>query len=800
MMKTRYIKVIRDLTSDYPKNLALVLAIGLGIFGIGTILGTHAVVSREMTDNYMGTAPASATIEFDGSIPATLTDSVLKFPGIKKAERRATVDGRMKVNDRWYPILLFVIDDFSKMEISKVHYVSGAREPKDGTMLVERTALSMMQAAEGEQVVIKMSDGNAQPLTITGVVHDPGLAPAWQQQTGYAYISLNTLHMLGESQGFNLLRIQVSEDQYSSQAITAKAEELSGFLAKSGYTIHEIQVPPPGKHPHQGQMTGVLRIFIFFAYVILVLGSILVATSMATLMVKQVRQIGVMKTIGGKSFQVVKLYLFMILVICVTALLVGMPLGWIAVRMFSAQIAGLLNLELRNTSIPLWVSLAQIGSGIVVPVLITSIPVIRGSVITVRTALDNFGVASKKQRLTIFAKLVSRLSFVTETYRLALRNTTRQRSRLILTLSLLAAGGAMFMTALNVSKAWDKQLSQLYVQRLYDQEIRFTERVNADSVLSEISALDGVRAAEGWEYSPTSVVKDSDFEITRTYPDKGHGSFSMIAVPIPTQMLNPVVVEGRWLSDENLNDVVLNQGARGIGALGDEIALTIDGKPSRWKIVGFTEDVGSSATAYVSRTAFTRLTGTTGKVKALRIAYTNRSREAANMKNREVDKILEDHKVGVNASIPVWLLHNAVAGHMKVMINTLIAMAIMMGIVGTLGLMSAVSMSVLERTREIGVMRAIGATPQKIRSLIVWEGLTIGLFSIALAFVVSLLISYYLGRFIGHISFGLPLSLTISLLAFVIWILIVTIGSYVASVVPARKANRVTTREALGYE
>ena len=86
-------KVIRDLTADIPKNLMLALAIGIGVFGVGSILGAYQVLMREMRTNYMGTNPASATIEFGGKVSNELLDSIQHFPGIKVAERRATVTG-----------------------------------------------------------------------------------------------------------------------------------------------------------------------------------------------------------------------------------------------------------------------------------------------------------------------------------------------------------------------------------------------------------------------------------------------------------------------------------------------------------------------------------------------------------------------------------------------------------------------------------------------------------------------------------------------------------------------------------
>ena len=107
---------------------------------------------------------------------------------------------------------------------------------------------------------------------------------------------------------------------------------------------------------------------------ILVLGSILVATSMATLMVKQVRQIGVMKTIGGTSAQIGSLYLLMLLAICIIALVVSIPLSRLAAYGFYTQIATLLNLEITDNTIPWTVPAIQILSGIALPFIAAAFP------------------------------------------------------------------------------------------------------------------------------------------------------------------------------------------------------------------------------------------------------------------------------------------------------------------------------------------------------------------------------------------------------------------------------------------
>jgi putative ABC transport system permease protein len=802
-MSIRFLKVIRDITSDYSKNFMLVLAIGIGVFGIGSILGAYSVLTREMSSNYLGTNPASATIEINSSISQELLDSVKHFPGIQDAERHATVSARMKVGDKWYPMLLFVIDNFGTKQINKVHYDGGDKIPDDGTMLVERTALVVMRAEQGDAITVKTANGTPTSLKIVGTVHDPGLAPAWQEQTGFGYISSATLRMLGEQGDFDQLRIVVKDDPFSRSSIIAHAQELSTWIESRGYKVHEIQVPPPGKHPHQSQMTAVLSIFTIFSFLILILGSILVATSMATLMVKQIRQIGVMKTIGANSGQIRSMYLLMMLILCVAALLLSIPLSRIAATAFYSQISVLLNLEITDRSVPYWVPLIQIASGILVPFMAAAIPVLKGSRVSVRAALDNYGINLKTQGKQMGASVLSRLTFVSETFKLSIRNVFRQRSRLTMTLGLLAAGGAMFMTALNVSEAWEENLSRIYTQRLYDLEVRLTDRIGAERILSKLNEMPGVNVAEAWDYSATSLFTENAHEVSHTYPDKGHGSFTMLALPTTTKLFNPTVSEGTWLTAEGKNQVVLNQLARGLtrnAQLGDKIKLSHDGTMGEWEIAGFTEDVGSGATAYVSIDAFGRLENTKGRTRMLRIAYEDRSKENAMNKNREVEELLERENISVATTIPVWLLHNAIAAHMKVLVNSLMAMAILMAIVGTLGLTSTMSMNIMERTREIGVMRAIGGTPQKIKSIVVWEGIIIGVISIAMAFLLSLILSTYMGRFIGSMAFKTPLSLSISIMAFGAWVVIILLGSYAATFFPARRASRITTREALAYE
>ncbi len=359
------------------------------------------------------------------------------------------------------------------------------------------------------------------------------------------------------------------------------------------------------------------------------------------------------------------------------------------------------------------------------------------------------------------------------------------------------------MTALNVSKAWDINLSKIYKYRHYDLEVRLNTAVAKEDTLEKIMAVPGIKVAEGWGYATTTVTLDVAYEINHTYPDKGHGSFIMLAPPPDSKLLSLPLQAGRWLNADDTYAVVLNQVARAQipdAGVGDLISLSLNHRSHQWRIVGFVEDVGSPATAFVPSGAFEMVTDTPGVANMLRIAFDDRNPDAADAETIAIEQLLSRQHICVNQSIPVALLHNAMAEHMGVLVSSLLALSIMMGLVGALGLMSAMSMNVIERTREIGVLRAVGATLKKIGSLVVGEGLIAALISIPWACLPGLLLSYYLGRLIGEMAFRTPLALSISYGALAIWTFIIVAGSIVATIYPAIRAVRISTREALSYQ
>jgi putative ABC transport system permease protein len=127
-------------------------------------------------------------------------------------------------------------------------------------------------------------------------------------------------------------------------------------------------------------------------------------------------------------------------------------------------------------------------------------------------------------------------------------------------------------------------------------------------------------------------------------------------------------------------------------------------------------------------------------------------------------------------------------------------MALLTAVVGAMGLTGTMGMNVLERTREIGIMRAIGAKDSEIMRMVMVEGMVIGSISWVLGLVLSIPITYGLSLIVSLAVFETPINVVFTPLGYLIWLALVIVLSALASILPARNAARLTIREVLAYE
>lgn len=136
----------------------------------------------------------------------------------------------------------------------------------------------------------------------------------------------------------------------------------------------------------------------------------------------------------------------------------------------------------------------------------------------------------------------------------------------------------------------------------------------------------------------------------------------------------------------------------------------------------------------------------------------------------------------------------------SIVIGMLLALAVIVALVGGIGLMGSLSISVVERTREIGVMRAIGAQSGTMMGMFVMEGVLQGLSSWAIAMPISFILGKPLANALGQTMFEANLDYAYNFGAVIVWLVMILVISILASILPARNATHISVRESLAYE
>src|SRR5262249_14675862 len=158
------------------------------------------------------------------------------------------------------PLLLFALPEDDPRRISTFAVERGEWPPAADAIFVERDALRLMDAHLGDAVVVRTPNGSPRTGRIAGVVHDPGLSPAAQEDSASGYLTAAALASLGESAALDQLKIVVADATDSSApsadraAIEQTASRLATWLQARGVQVNQIQIPPPNQHPHQSQM------------------------------------------------------------------------------------------------------------------------------------------------------------------------------------------------------------------------------------------------------------------------------------------------------------------------------------------------------------------------------------------------------------------------------------------------------------------------------------------------------------------------------------------------------------------
>jgi len=436
----------------------------------------------------------------------------------------------------------------------------------------------------------------------------------------------------------------------------------------------------------------------------------------------------------------------------------------------------------------------QIIVALIVPVLAALWPIYNSVRVTVREAISDYGIGSGAKHKDTAVK--KRDLLIPRPIRLSLRNAIRRKARLALTLFTLVLAGAVFIGVYNLWASFGKVIEDIQGYFLADINITFNRSYRFGKVAAMAEGIPGVESVEGWLEYPGTLISDEEAAGTQIL---------FVAPPSNSTLIDPIITSGRWLTTGDENAIVIGNHLLNVFPdlkVGDILTIKIDGKETSWNIIGTYSITGnvSPPLLYVNYEYISRLIDQPDQVYSLRVITGSHDLATQKRVNDQLQAVFEERGVQVSSTqLGADFIQNQKA-QTDIFVYFMLVMAILIAVVGGLGLMGMMSINVLERTREIGVMRAIGASNGDIQGIVIVEGMVIGLISWIISILLSIPITVVLTTGVGLAILTAPMPAVYGISGIIAWLIGTLLIATLASAIPARRASMLTVRDTLAYE
>lgn len=799
-MSVIWSKIWFDLWHNKVRTLLAVLSIAAGVFAIGAMFGMSDQLLSGMDAAHQASAPSHLNLYLDRTIDRDTVRSLGNIEGVVDVEPYNYVFVRYKVRpqDEWKEGVITMRDDYDHQKFDLATLKEG-RWPGKDEIAIERLSAPYLKVGIGDSIIFKIGK-TEKALPIGGKVRYPFVPPPNFGGQAYFFVSgagLERFDVPDGQFGALLVRVTPYSDEHAKEVATA----IKDRLAKDNVGVPAMFLQKPDKHWGRFYVEGYTLVLQVVAVVSLLTSVVLVFNTLTALITQQTDQIGILKAVGGTSSTIVKIYLASVLVYGLLSLLISLPLGmWVAFGI-SQSFLNLFNIDYVDFQFSNLAVTLQILSAIAVPLIAGLIPVLQGAALTVRQAIASYGLGGDfgSSRLD---RIVERIGqrLLPSHYATALGNLFRRKGRLILTQVVLVTAGAMFLMVMSLSSSITNTLNKVISDRGFDAILAFSDYQRIDRAIDVAQSLGSIEKAQVWYTHSASLLRQG-----QRSQEAGLGS-SVEALPAGSDFFKPFMAAGRWLQPGDGRVIVMNRetAERNNIQLGDTVTLDMHelGK-SDWQVMGLYQVVFAGGfntdTIYAPQDSMFEAIKKYNTGANLYIRTRSRNPADAKAAILALKNLFEGRSMKVAATQTNKEVLDANLTLFSVLLGMLLALAIIIALVGGIALMGALSISVVERTKEIGVLRAVGARSGTIMGMFVMEGLVQGVFSWIVAVPLSMLISQPLAKALGQVMFSVNLFYRYNYSAVLIWFVAVVVISTLASIVPARRATLISVRDSLAY-
>jgi len=788
-------KLWRDLAHNKLRTLLVVLSTATGVFALGLVFGLSDTLRTRMTDDHRATIPAHIT--FSGTAyDRDVAEAIAQEKGVAALEREIHTSFRWKLEGEtdWRNGDLIARAAYETQTMNRIDLLDGdwpteRAERAKRALALERQSARYFQIPLGQTIVVEFGQ-RERHLPVKGIVRTAAVFPPQFGGDATFYTTPETVAWLTGLDTFNQLNVRLATfsqeiaDDVAAQ-IASRMERMG--LPKGGYVITDPEV-----HPLQDMVDTLAVILAVLGAFSLALSAFLIVNTMNAIVARQVWQIGVMKVIGATFLRVMRLYLVTALIYGALAVLVAVPLGVAGAHAMARSLLDLINIDSGPLqAVPHAIGL-QVGIGLAVPLLAALAPVIGGARITPHQAISSYGLEGDFGASPL-DRLIGKIRHLPRPLALSLRNTFRRKARVARTLLTLIIGGVAFIMVVSVNRSLNNTLETLFNELGIDVWAVFHRPHRVARLIETSHILPGITRAEVWD----------QWQATLSLPGGEDRPISLMGLPPGSPLFNPRILSGRRLLPTDNRAILLNSKIATDENIhvGDQIELTLRRRKSTWTVVGLILSVSENQQGCF--VPFDTLTRELGHVdRGTIVMLLSEQHDAASQQTliRALRQAYTSHGLKPAFFLSATQVREQNRTQFNLITTLMLVMAILAAIVGSLGLMGTLSINVVERRREIGVMRAIGATSAAIARIFVGEGILLGALSWLFAAPLSYPSARLFSQIVGSTLIQVPLDFSYSTQGMALWLAIVIVISILASLGPALRATTISVRQALAYE
>lgn len=774
-------KAVKDVTRRKLRTVLTVLGIAIGVMGLSAVM----LASGQLRSSIEFSTDASALpdIQFFTTPAAASVAAVLQQqPNVRLAQAQTQVPTRWAVPTGHEPLIIIGLADFQPGQFTTFQLTAGHLPNGPDEILMESSDRSVVSFQVGDRIEVTGPGGTRQ-LTVVGLTRTRGLPSPSLTGSAAAYMRQADLQALFQIPGVNTFLIRL--DHYDQRQATAR--QLAQVLREHGVMVLSATVGHDTGDSQQF-LNGFFGVMQALSLIALLLSIFLLLSTITTLLSEQVPVIGTMKAIGARRGQVMRSYLTGVLIYGVAGTVIGLGLGILLGEALVNYLAQLITLDIGPLEFSPSLFILSLVVGIGVPLLAALLPIYLGTRISVHQALTGYGLESAQQGQR-WSQMVGRVvGFLPQTVQLGMRTLFRKRVRTSLTLLALAIAGSAFLCVQITSSSFSAVLDQIFSSYHADVFVSLTEPQQFSTLKPQFTAIDGVVSVEPLAQVSVQTSWGSSI-LTGLLPD--------------TRLYHKQLLAGRWFTADDQNVVVIsNVGAEKSGLnVGDSIEIHTDLYSAHWKIIGIVQDYNNLAGMGALLTSLRQVNAFVGlpaeDAAALMIDAASKNQADIDALAKRLDTRLSQLGIPANVQTAQQEIQRNQSQFLILYVLLYCVVAII-ALVGAMGLFNALAMSVLERRREIGILRSMGATGRKVAQVFWTEGISLGIVAWVIALMVGIPAAYGFIQLLGKLL--LPVPFTLNPVSLILMLLFIVVVASLASLGPVWGAARIKIAQTLRYE